>query len=243
MADMLAARQVQPEWLDELPADDPRAMRSRRDLVRVNTWMMQPGIMARALLAHQGSRAPRVIIDLGSGDGTFLLRVAAKLARHWRNVAVTMLDRQDIVSPATRGGFDALGWSSRTITGDLFCALEEGRLAAADIITANLFLHHFPEPELAMLLTRLAPLAPLFVACEPRRAALPHLASRMLWVIGCNDVSRHDAVVSVEAGFNGRELSGLWPEPQRWHLEEHAARLFTHCFAACRKDESPRHAI
>ena len=96
---MLAARQVQREWLDELPADDPRAVRSRRDLFRVNTWMMQPGIMARALLAHHGPVAPRAILDLGSGDGTFMLRVAALLARRWRNVSVTMLDQQDIVEP------------------------------------------------------------------------------------------------------------------------------------------------
>lgn len=240
---MLAARQVQREWLDELPADDPRAVRSRRDLVRINTWMMQPGIMARALLKHSAPAAPRHILDLGSGDGTFMLRVATLLARRWHNIAVTMIDQQDIVSPATRAGFEAVGWRSKTITGDLFRALEEGRLPDADIITANLFLHHFTRPQLANLLTRLAPLAPLFVACEPRRAALPLMASRLLWVIGCNDVSRHDAVVSVEAGFNGSELSALWPDQPRWHLEEHPARLFTHYFAARRRDESQQHAV
>src|ERR1700704_6239922 len=116
MADsMLAVRQVQPGWLDDLPADAPRAVRSRRDLFRINTWMMQPGIMARALLAHYGPVAPRAILDLGSGDGTFMLRVAALLAWRWRNVSVIMLDQQDIVDPSTRRGFDAFGWSSKTI--------------------------------------------------------------------------------------------------------------------------------
>src|SRR5437868_5572547 len=148
MADaMLAARQIQREWLDELPADDPRAVRSRRDLFRVNTWMMQPGIMARTMLAHAGSVAPRAILDLGSGDGTFMLRVAALLAQRWRNVTVTMLDQQDIVDPSTRRGFDALGWSSNTITGDLSGTLGEGRLPDVDAITANLFLHHFTESQ------------------------------------------------------------------------------------------------
>jgi hypothetical protein len=235
---MLAARRVQREWLDDLPADDPRAVRSRRDLIRVNSWMLQPGIMARALLAHHSGEAPRTILDLGSGDGTFMLRVAALLSRRWRNVTIVMLDQQDIVSKATRDGFDDLRWSTRTITGDLFDLLEGGRLPEADIITVNLFLHHFSEPQLAQLLARVAPLAPLFVACEPRRGALPLLASRLLWVIGCNDVSRHDAVVSVEAGFNGDEISAIWPEPDRWELHEHAARLFTHCFVARRAHES-----
>jgi hypothetical protein len=244
MADrMLTARQVQREWLDELPAEDPRAVRSRRDLVRVNSWMMQPGIMARALLTHYGTVPPRAILDLGSGDGKFMLRVAALLARRWRNVTVTMLDRQDIVDSATRRGFDALGWSSKTITGDLFGALGDGSIRQVDVITANLFLHHFTEVELGVLLARLAPLASLFAACEPRRGALPLLASRLLWAIGCNDVTRHDAVLSVEAGFNGRELSALWPESSEWKLHEHAARLFTHCFVARRVQVGAHYAI
>jgi 2-polyprenyl-3-methyl-5-hydroxy-6-metoxy-1,4-benzoquinol methylase len=234
---MQAARQVQREWLDELPADDPRAIRSRRDLIRVNAWMLQPGIMARALSAHHGTNAPRTMLDLGSGDGTFMLRVATALARQWRDVSVTMLDQQDVVSAATRRGFDGLGWRCTTITGDLFAVLEDGRLGEFDIITANLFLHHFTEAPLARLMAGIAPRTSLFVACEPRRAALPLLASRMLWVIGCNDVSRHDAVVSVQAGFNDHELSAIWPDPDRWQLHEHAARLFTHCFVAHRRQE------
>jgi hypothetical protein len=232
----LASRSVQREWLDELPADDPRAMRSRRDLNRVNTWMLQPGIMARALLKHHPGPAPRSILDLGSGDGAFVLRVARILARRWRNVAVTMLDRQDIVSTQTRRGFEALGWSATPVTGDLVGALDGGTVSQADIVTANLFLHHFTDAQLAPILSRVAGLAPLFVACEPRRAALPHLGSRLLWAIGCNDVSRHDAVVSVEAGFAGAELSALWPEPGRWQLHEQPARLFTHSFAALRSE-------
>ena len=57
----------------------------------------------------------------------------------------------------------------------------------------------------------------------------------MLWALGCNDVSRHDAVVSVRAGFNGAELSALWPDPSRWELHEDGPWLFTHRFVARRK--------
>jgi hypothetical protein len=32
-------REIERELLDELPADDPRAIRSRRDLRRVHRWM------------------------------------------------------------------------------------------------------------------------------------------------------------------------------------------------------------
>jgi len=138
------------------------------------------------------------------------------------------------VSPDIRSGFSALGWRAETITGDLFDILGTDRLPQVDIITANLFLHHFTQPQLARLLAKVASCAPLFVACEPRRSGFALLGSRSLWAIGCNDVTQHDAVVSVMAGFRETELSAIWPDPGRWHLHEHSARLFTHCFAARR---------
>jgi hypothetical protein len=229
---MLATRRVQREWLDELPQFDPRAIRSRRDLARVNTIMLQPRIMARALLAHYPCEAPRTILDLGAGDGTFMLRVAKHLAPRWQDVTVILLDQQNIVSAATRRAFHALEWSAKTITADLFDSLKGGRLPEIDIITANLFLHHFTQDRLPQLFASVATLTPLFVACEPRRIALALLASRLLWVIGCNDVTNHDAAVSVEAGFRGAELSAVWPEPAQWDLHERRAGLFTHSFVA-----------
>jgi hypothetical protein len=239
---MLASRDVQPEWLDQLPADDARAIRSRRDLVRINRWMLQAGIMAQTLRAHHGTAVPRTICDLGSGDGKFMLRVARLLAPRWRGVTAIMLDRQNIVDAATREAFESLGWSSRTITGDVFDIMEGGTLSNLDIITANLFLHHFPQPQLTRLLTGIAMRTPLFVACEPRRAGFPMLASRMLWAIGCNDVSRHDAAISVQAGFTGTELAAAWPSRDGWHLDERAARLFTHRFVAQRIEPGQQHA-
>jgi hypothetical protein len=228
---MPAGRQILPEWLDELPADDPRAIRSRRDLVRVNAWMLQPFIMARMLRLHSAV-APRTILDLGGGDGKFMLRVALMLAPGWRDVTVILLDRQGIASPETVHSFAALGWNVRTLTADLFDGLEQ--MSSVDIITANLFLHHFTEQQLSRLFARAVSLTPLFVACEPRRGALALLSSRFLWVIGCNDVTRHDAVISVRAGFRESELSEFWPRQATWNLQEYAAGLFTHCFVAHR---------
>src|SRR5262245_54445300 len=99
---MPMVRCVEPEWLDQLPADDPRAVRSRRDIRRVNAWMLQPGILARHLIKYWGEGSPRTILDLGAGDGTFMRNVARRLASRWTGVTVFLLDRQDIVSARTR---------------------------------------------------------------------------------------------------------------------------------------------
>jgi hypothetical protein len=222
-------RCVEPEWLDELPVDDPRAQRSRRDLRRVNVWMRQAGIMAAALLTHGRAAQPRMLLEIGAGDGTFMLRVARKIAPAFPGLRVLLLDRQDLVSRATCRAFAALGWDAAPIVADVFSFLPR-----ADVVTANLFLHHFEQPRLTQLLARIARATPLLIACEPRRATFALAASRMLWAIGCNDVSRHDAVVSVHAGFAGTELSAIWPEAAGWTLHERPAGLFSHCFVAHR---------
>ena len=227
-------RRVEPEWLDHLPAEDPRAIRSRHDLKRLNALMQHAGFMARILAEHCIHQRPRVILDLGAGDGTFMLGLAARLASQWANVKVILLDRQQIVAPETRGGFSALHWHLETVTADVFEFVQQERSSTADVVVANLFLHHFSREQLSCLFAKTARLCRLFVACEPRRAASAMLGSRLLWVIGCSGVTRHDAVVSVHAGFNDTELSELWPHQPNWLLYEHAVGLFSHCFVARR---------
>jgi hypothetical protein len=225
---MNAARLVQAEILDALPEQDPRAQRSRRDLVRVNGWMGQARIMAR-LLRRYGGR-PASIMEIGCGDGRFMLRVARRVAPVWPGVQLRLVDRQRLVTPATVAGFAALGWSAEPVMADVFDALEDsGRV---DIISANLFLHHFDAAALRTLLAAIAAKAGFVAACEPRRSRFAWLGSHLLFAIGCNDVTRHDAVTSVQAGFAGGELSALWPADTGWRLHEAGAGLFTHGFSA-----------
>ncbi len=120
-------RVLTPELLDELAADDPRAIRSRRDLVLINTIMRQSAVMAQTLLQCP---PPRSIADLGGGDGRFVLSVARRLAKHWPGVRVLIVDRQDIVRRETRADFETLGWQCETRPGDVFDVLPQ-----ADIIT------------------------------------------------------------------------------------------------------------
>ncbi len=216
-------RSLVPEILDHLPPDDTRALRSRRDLARINWVMRQSAIMAR-YLAH--CPPPRVIADLGSGDGRFMLSVARRLAKQWPGVQLLICDQQDIVATQTRAAFEEIGWRCEVRQGDIFQTLPQ-----ADIITANLFLHHFDDAALSRLLALAASRTKAFIACEPRRSRFALLGAHMVWALGANDVTRHDAVASVRAGFTNLELAALWP-PGDWRLDEHAAFPFTHVFSS-----------
>jgi hypothetical protein len=226
---MIFPRRLETELLDVLPADDPAAVRSRRDLWLLNAVMLHPGIMARRMRRHAVD-APRRIIELGAGDGSLMLRPGRRLARHWPGVAIMLVDRQDIVTDKTRQAISSLGWHENPVTQDVFEYLAIAE--PSDIIIANLFLHHFQPPQIADIFTQCAKLAPILIALEPRRTRLPLLASRLVWLLGCNHVSRHDAVASVRAGFRDSELSALWPNRQGWNFDEGSVGLWTHCFVA-----------
>jgi hypothetical protein len=230
-------RSVEPELADHIPGDDPSALRFRRELSRLNGLTMTDRVMARALLKHCGSVVPREIVDLGAGDGTFVLRVARRLAPRWRDVTVTLVDQQDIVSAHVRDGFSALHWNIQTVAADVFEFLEKTQ-PSVDIVTANGFLHHFTAEQLTRLLGLAANKAKLIVACEPRRTHFAREMSRFVWLLGCGDVIRRDVVTSIRAGFVGTEISASWPIRDGWVIEEREAGPFLHTFAA-RRESGP----
>ena len=235
-------RVVTAEVLDGLPQDDPSAIRSRRDLRRVHRAMGTREIILRALTAMKLAHLevePLRILEIGAGDGSLMLGVAQGLTNAWPKVALTLLDRQALVTPATMNNYQAVGW---TVTTDVADVLDwaardtdtpPNARARWDLVVANLFLHHFEGEELARLLQALALKSNRVLACEPRRGRLALVGSHLTGLIGANAVTREDAVLSVHAGFNGNELSALWPEPaEHWRLQERAAGLFSHCFCA-----------
>jgi SAM-dependent methyltransferase len=228
------ARYVEPEMLDELPPNDPAAVGSRQDLVRLNTWMGNSRTMAAALRhALRNARARRVL-ELGAGDGQFLLRVARRLPADWEGSTAVLLDRHSLVAPETQQGFAAQGWRLELEEADVFDWFTQPQLERCDAVATNLFLHHFSDAQLTRLLAAVARNAKVFVAIEPRRAAWSLAGSRLVWLIGCNHVTRHDAPTSVRAGFAGSELSQLWPADKCWSLEERPAGWCSHLFVARR---------
>jgi hypothetical protein len=146
---------------------------------------------------------------------------------------VFLLDQQKNISAKTRRAFAEAGWRAETVVSDVFDWVPADN--AKHVVVANLFLHHFEDERLAGLLDQISRHAKLFIAIEPHRFAWPSLVGKLLWFIGCNDVTRHDAVVSIRAGFAGRELSALWPDRAGWELTERRAGLFSHLFIARRK--------
>ena len=227
------SRIVKPELLDELPPADPRAVHSRRDLVRINACMGNAAAVAVALTALGPARS-RTVLELGAGDGQFLLSVARRLSPAWKGTAVLLLDQQPIVPPELLAAFSELGWQAACVQAEALAWLEQPSGPRSGVIVANLFLHHLNEAQLRRLFCAARERADAVIALEPRRCRRGAFFSRLLWLIGCNAVTRHDARVSIQAGFAGQELSQLWPDPGAWTLREQPSGSFGHLFVAHR---------
>ncbi len=242
-------RVVLPEVLDGLAAEDSAAQRSRLDLQRVHRAMGTRRILLRTLRvlplnqARTAAQGPLRVLELGAGDGSLLLGVAQSLQREWPAVALTLLDRQPLLTTATVADYALAGWTARAEVDDALewaARAHEGRTAPQpappwDLVVANLFLHHFKSDALMRLLAAVAGSSRHFVAIEPRRAWLAWAGSHLVGVLGANAVTREDAVLSVHAGFRDQELRSLWPASTHdWRLTESAVGPFSHSFVASR---------
>ncbi len=239
-------RVIQPELLDHLTPEDADAIRSRRDLRRLNACMRSGAILARALQMIPPAKRLDSIIDLGGGDATVLLNVLRRMDKTRgtsngpdgapnQSRRAVVVDRHDVIGPDTHQQFLALGWQLEVVTMDAGAWLEQNSKASEGVILANLFLHHFSAEQLGRMFTQTARLADVFIAFEPRRGTWSGFFSQCVGLIGCGPVTRYDAAVSVRAGFRGRELSALWPKGDGWVLTERQAGLFGHLFTARRR--------
>ena len=199
----MSHRVVIPELLDHLPADDPEALRSRRDLRRINFLMGNERWVCRTVSRFPAA-ASRGIVEIGAGDGM----LCGKLAELFPQAAVAAYD----LAPRPEDLAARVAWQR----GDIFASPPP---ASGGLLVANLFLHHFEGAALTALGEWFENFEVL-VFNEPDRARLPHLlgGSLHLWI---NRVTRHDMHVSIRAGFAAGEISRLLRlAANRWRTRE-----------------------
>jgi hypothetical protein len=195
-------RRVISELLDHLPVDDPEALRSRRDLRRINGLMGNERWVLRAV-ARFAEAAGRGMVEVGAGDGL----LSEKLARRYPQASVVAYD----LAPRPVGLDARVCWEE----GDIF----EKPCPAGGVVVANLFLHHFERGDLRALGRWLGGFEVL-IFNEPDRAYLPHGLGFLIrpWI---NRVTQHDMHVSITAGFGAGEMVDfLGLDQTQWHFEE-----------------------
>ena len=196
-------RVVVPEILDSLDAADPDAMRSRRDLRRLDKFLGGSRWILRSLKEHR-QEATSGIVELGAGEGRLCNMIAGKLP----GCAVTGLDFADRPRDLNPGA----KWKS----GDFFQTIPT---LDGGVVVGSLILHHFCDEKLLGLGKWLSQFRVLIFS-EPLRDSWSLLFSRTAWPF-VGKVTRHDMTVSLNAGFRPGELATfLGLDKSCWQVSE-----------------------
>jgi len=178
-------RKLTPELLDHLPHDDPGAMRSRRDLRRINRFMGNESWITSVM-----PKRANHITEIGAGDGHLI----SKLSQQRPGAEITAYD----LAPRPTHLPHSVKW----IEGDLF---SQEQPSHGGTLIANLFLHHFTDTQLETLGEWIRNFQTVIIN-EPLRARLPMLLGKLASSF-VHPITRHDMRVSIEAGFAPGELA------------------------------------
>jgi hypothetical protein len=193
-------RTVQPELLDSLPDDHPDARHSRRDLRLTNCAMGNFRWFRRTLppLLRPGDH----VLELGAGGGELAHALRPGIAHY------AGLDR------CARPAHWPAAWA--WLRDDLRSFTHYD---GYPVVLGNLIFHHFTTGELRALGSELGRHARLVLASEPaRRRRSQTLFDAVAALLGGSHVTRHDARVSIAAGFLGDELpDALGLDARHWH--------------------------
>ncbi len=197
----MAERVVKPEILDSLDANDPAAIRSRKDLRRIN-WFMRGEAWILQKLASVENLSK--VVEIGAGDG----HLATKIKERFPDVEVIAIDLLD----RPEGVLADVKWRSEDV-------MESDCFDSDTVVVANLFIHHLDNEDLYNLGEKISDCRAIIMA-EPHRYWFSKLLGYLIFPI-VNHVTRHDMILSIDAGFRFGELAGLIDVD--WHWDERAA--------------------
>ena len=183
-ATIVTMRKLTPEILDALPSTHPGAIRSRRDLRRINRFMGNDDWILRKL-----SSKTEQVTEVGAGDGELLKKIHGLFPK----AHLTAYD----LAPGPDGLPEAINW----VQGDVF---ENQNRQHQGTVIANLILHHFTDTQLSRLGQWLQSFDHIIVN-EPLRSRLPACLSKLAHPF-IHPITRHDMRVSIEAGFIHDEI-------------------------------------
>lgn len=157
---------------------------------------------SRWILANLPKNA-REVTELGAGEG----RLAALMAMEETGRTIHALD----LAPPPHGLPSAVQWHQ----GNFFQTLENN---ASQTITGSLILHHFNPAQLAALGVHFKNRETLLFV-EPLRT-METLVAAACALPFVGEVTRHDMMASIRAGFLPGEISECLALGPGWHISE-----------------------
>lgn len=186
-----AVRVVGEEILDGLDPESPEAIRNRRELRWLNALMGNFGWFRKAIRASFPNGGH--FLEMGAGDGA----LGQYLNRQIPGIRVDGLD----LWPRPQEWPEGWGWMQEDL-------VTFDRYRDYQGVLCNLILHQFEDAVLTEVGKRIRAAGIPLIAAEPWRGRWPAGLIRLAYPL-LGPVSRHDALVSIRAGFRTGELGRL----------------------------------
>jgi SAM-dependent methyltransferase len=222
----LSWRSTAAELMDAEPVDLASFENCLRDLERINRWTRSYALTLRWLDRVLAQHEPRrlLLVDIGSGYGDMLRRIAVWAQRRGVGLDLVGIDRNPqaaiVAARATPSGHPI-----RYLTADVFEVPDELR---PDIVISALFAHHLDDDQLVRFLCWMEGRARLgWLINDLHRHVLAYrVARRAPELLRMSSLVRHDAAISVARAFEKRDWQRLFqaaalgepPPTVRWHF-------------------------
>jgi len=205
-------RLLSDEYLDQGSCGGEQLERELGYLRVINRLLSGTALSRRAVAAAarlgpqaEGRGQGLTLLDVGTGSGDIARALAALRAPELR---VTGLDRRPEMVAAARTR-TAAGGRVAFVEGDMFALARQFGEGAFDLSHASLTLHHFTDEAAVDALREMRRVARRAVLWNDLlRGPLQKAAVRVA-TVAASTSTKHDARVSVEAGFTRREIDDL----------------------------------
>ena len=210
----LRRRSTEPELMDRQATDLATVEACLHDLERINRWTGAYRITLRWLervLDRHRLKRPLVVVDVGSGYGDMLRRIAAFAEREGVAVDLIGVDlnpHASVVAARATPPEHPIRYLTRNVF-DLSPSLRP------DVVISALFAHHLDDARLVRFLYWMEERAGLgWLINDLQRHAVPYLIARFApTLLRMNRMVRNDASVSVARAFERRDWEGSSRRP------------------------------
>jgi SAM-dependent methyltransferase len=205
----LSRRSTAPELMDAEPVDLATLEACLRDLERINRWTRSYALTLRWLERVVAQHGPQrlLLVDIGSGYGDMLRRIAAWAQRRGVRLDLVGIDRNPHAAVAAARATPPEA-SIRYLTADVFSLPSEPR---PDLVISALFAHHLDDDQLVRFLGWMESRARLgWLVNDLHRHVLAYrVARRAPGLLRMSRLVRHDAAISVARAFQRRDWQRL----------------------------------
>jgi len=225
---LLGPRRLATELMDDPSLDEREHRRALRALACLNALSRADRPVWTAILPLLRQTTPLHLLDIATGSADVPIRLAARARAAGFDLRIAGCDMSPVAIDAARRRAAAADVDAHFFVGD---AIHHEVRAEADVVMSSLFMHHLPEPEIEVLLRRMAGLArSLVVVADLRRTALGlALAAAASRLSTRSHVVHKDAVLSArgaltipefgaiarDAGLDDARIVPTWPSRMR----------------------------